>query len=278
MENHRKLTRRRQRRRIGSWFVATFGAVYPIAIGVDRIGGQAKTYMDSISGVFGLTTADFAAIAFFGFIFGLIIRRTAGNPTFALAVEPVLDVLRQHAFVDEYAQSDPEHHHRATLFRHCPRKFWIWPFRKWYSPWGASFRGPWAGWLIPISRSGHTTKHSDTTFLAPDDADNAEGVAGMIWASKQDVRPIRLVLDGPDDAQKYAEETNVSTDYVLKQLEEEKPLPLSLSGFPVFRGGQIWGVVVLDSRRTDGIKPPDQNFRAIRITQSLLDKYVSRYT
>jgi hypothetical protein len=36
-------------------------------------------------------------------------------------------------------------------------------------------------------RSGHTTQKTKTIFLAPDDAGNAEGVAGQVWASDQTI-------------------------------------------------------------------------------------------
>ena len=278
MENHRKIKRQKRMRTMGNVSIGVFGILYPFVIGAERIGGKVYEYISIATQYVGLTTADIASLTFAGFLFGHLLRLMSGNPTFALAVEPVLDALRQHAFQEEFTQLDPEHFHRATLFKYRAWKFLIWPFRSAINPRNGRFWGWNSGWLVPVSRSGHTTKQSGAVFLAPDDADFAEGIAGRIWSTRQLMSPISLKLDGDDDVEEYASDTNVCAKYVTKRLKKGRSLPKGLAGFPVFKSGVIWGVVVLDSRRSDAIKPSEQNFYAFGLAQSLLDKYISRYT
>ncbi len=160
------------------------------------------------------------------------------------AVKEMLELLRETAFPKN---ADPQHHHRVTLFRH---KEWRLCWRTW----------PWSGWLIPIVRSGHTTQNRKTCFLAPDDADRAEGVVGRAWNSSR-----VIVIPDPEEKQSplpalhgdsnrpldiqplacsYAKATFVSVDWVLKNM----PYARSFMGIPVIVKGKPWGVIVVDSR------------------------------
>ena len=210
-----------------------------------------------------------------------VIRLWAGNPTFWLSVEPVLDELCEYSSAQERRDADPIHHHRATLFRYVRFKFWIWPWRNRYNPWGG-IRNPWSGWLVPVSRSGHTTKKTRALFLAPDDADNAEGIAGHVWRCRGIIGPIDLPevnKNSPDDEiEAYAKAGFVSSSYVRKQLARGTCNARCISGFPVFKHGRIWGVVVLDSRRHDGIKEGENSFPVIEMATHMLEKLVIRHT
>jgi len=160
------------------------------------------------------------------------------------AVKEMLELLRERAFP---SNSDPQHHHRVTLFRY---RGWRVCLRAW----------PWSGWLVPVVRSGYTTQHRRTCFLAPDNADKAEGVAGRAWSTgsvvivpdkdknesalpalnKTGRKPndIRLLADA------YAKATYVSVDWALKNMPDAR----SFMGIPVMVKGQPWGVIVVDSR------------------------------
>jgi hypothetical protein len=158
-------------------------------------------------------------------------------------VKEMLDILRDVGFP---GSQDPVHYHRVTLFR----------YRKW---WPCLRVWPWSGWLVPVVRSGHTTLNHRTCFLAPDDADQAEGVAGRCWSTKSVVLvpsegskvPLPQIHDEeqrPHDprvpADTYARATFVSTDWVLKM----KPHSRSFLGIPVVVHGAPWGVIIVDSR------------------------------
>jgi len=162
---------------------------------------------------------------------------------------------REEAF--NIAEDDAVHNHRVTLFKRSRLIWWIWPWRSRYSPWG-KMRAPWSGWLVPLVRSGHTTQRSRTVFLAPDDADNVEGVVGQVWARDR----VIVVEDLPDlcgnatdqDIAAYALKTWVPDAWVRWRLRSGKQCPRSICGIPVEVNGSRWGVIVLDSYSPDGLK------------------------
>ncbi|MDE3188947.1 MAG: GAF domain-containing protein [Acidobacteriota bacterium] len=162
------------------------------------------------------------------------------------AVKEMLEILREKGFP---GNKEPVHFHRVTLFKH--KRWWLcWRF------W------PWSGWLVPVVRSGHTTLNHQTCFLAPDEADHAEGIAGRCWSTKAVIliptedSNMTLPLLNPEVnakphdphamAEIYAKETFMDTDWVLKKLPHSR----SFLGIPVVVQGQPWGVIVVDSRAT----------------------------
>jgi len=187
------------------------------------------------------------------------------------AVKEMLEILREKAFPEN---SDPQHHHRVTLFRY--RK-WRICLRKW----------PWSGWLVPVVRSGHTTQHRKTCFLAPDDADKAEGIVGRTWstcgvivvpdfAKNQAVLPNLLFEEErPHDihpiADVYSKATYVSIDWVLKNL----PGARSFMGIPVTVKGVPWGVIVVDSRNPH-IENSSRVYEAYNLISRPLIKCIER--
>jgi hypothetical protein len=162
------------------------------------------------------------------------LQRRIGEPKTWGLVQTVLDQFRARVFSSD---SDDLHEHRVTLFRHVG---WCWCLRRW----------PWSGWLVPVARSGHTTQRTDALFMAPDDAERAEGVAGKTWALRRTVfidRLPNLRCDGvtPEAKAEYAK-LSLMPDVLV---EKRNPKARSLYGAPVEVKGQIWGVVVVDSRK-----------------------------
>ncbi len=141
-----------------------------------------------------------------------------------------------------------KHHHRATLFVH--RRFSLWKTLPWKRK-----RHPWSGWLVPIVRSGHATQKMRTKFLAPDEADLKEGVAGMTWSNRAIVTVIELPnLDSrSNDAeiQRYSLATACQDHWVRNRIKRGESLPSSLRGIPIEVNNNFWGVVVLDSRESN---------------------------
>lgn len=125
-----------------------------------------------------------------------------GPPWVWRSIQKILDKFREKAF--DIQDLDPVHAHRVTLYRYT-WLWWVWPWRSRFWPWGQAgrLRFPWSGWLIPVVRSGHTHQRTVAVFLAPDDAQHAEGVAGRAWATEY-VFPVRglprLTAASPDDS------------------------------------------------------------------------------
>lgn len=163
-------------------------------------------------------------------------------------IQDLVDRIARDAFS---GVSGANHHHRATLFQH---KTWCWrcPYRgSWWWPWGIG-RMPWSGWLVPVVRSGYATQNSKSVFLAPDDADKAEGVAGLVWAHDSE-----LVIQTPKaidrqateaEINRYSQDTNAPKEWIDKQILAGNTLAASFKGIAVEVKGRRWGVLLLDSR------------------------------
>lgn len=187
-----------------------------------------------------------------------------GPPWTWRAVQRVLNEHRLVAF--DVHDGDPVHHHRVTLFKRMrweaclrPCTYWAWGWKRW----------PLDGWLIPVARSGHTTQRTDVIFMAPDDAENAEGVAGQTWACDQ----VLVINDLPDvsndptneNITDYAKRSFLSEDWVRKRMGKRQ-LSRSLCGIPLEVRGERWGVLILDSVRENAIKDkarPWDNYRTL---------------
>lgn len=167
-----------------------------------------------------------------------VFRRVVGPPWVWAAIHRQLDLFQEYAFSDQVG--DMLHDHRVTLFKHVR---WRWCLKKW----------PWSGWLVPVERSGHTTRRTSAAFRAPDDANRAEGVAGAAWASRSAVPVVDLPdLSGAptaDNLRAYADRTFVPIEWVEDYRRRGRPLAQSFVGIPVEVTGKRWGVLVLDSKR-----------------------------
>ena len=201
-----------------------------------------------------------------------------GPPWVWGAIHAVLNEFREHAF-HATGVRDPLHYHRVTLFRFC-RCRWLFPLHSWRSvcwPWGVG-RWPWSGWLVPVARSGHTTKTRSTIFLAPDDADCAEGIAGQTWTTNTTLPVSNLPLineeASPEDIGFYAQQTFVTEQWIRARIAV-KALPRSLHGIPVEVNGRLWGVLVLDSRSEAGIKM-NRAGKLVSVMGVVLDKLLER--
>jgi hypothetical protein len=174
-------------------------------------------------------------------------------------VRAILHQLQVHAFRN--IKGGLQQENRVTLFKHVG---WRWAFCKW----------PWSGWLLPVERSGYTTRKTNTVFLAPDDGHKAEGVAGRAWASDGTVSVYNLpdVTDtSPEEELKhYAQETYITDDKLKQRLKENKKLALSLTAFPVEVKNKVWGVIVFDSRSKQPF--PEEAIEHFRLVGACLGK------
>ena len=185
-----------------------------------------------------------------------VARSMIGPPWIWDTVHHLLDSFQEYVFEGE---SGPLHHHRVTLFKYARVRLWL-------------CRWPWSGWLVPVERSGHTTRRSRTTFLAPDDADQAEGIAGQTWTQNRVVVVNRLpdINENPpcDVLVEYARQTWIAEAWLQKQRQRQHAR--SFCGIPVEVKGKLWGVIVLDSRSPEVI---DEN--AIQF-YSLMGRYLGK--
>jgi heat shock protein HslJ len=174
-------------------------------------------------------------------------------------VRAILDQLRLHAF--RGVRGELQQHNRVTLFKHV---WWRWSWCRW----------PWSGWLVPVERSGYTTRKTDTAFLAPDDGGRAQGIAGRAWASNETVSKSNLpaVTDkSPEDELKqYADETYISVELLRSRLVQKKSVALSLTAFPVEVKNKVWGVIVFDSRSKQPF--PEEAIEHFRLVGACLGK------
>lgn len=163
------------------------------------------------------------------------LRLFLGEPWLRQAIHNALDQMRDIAF-ENLKDDEQQHHHRVTLFKVVTPSAWrLWEKR----------------YLRPVVRSGHATQDCNVRFLIPDMADRAEGIAGLTWAQNSIVRPQPLpdVANTTNEAvlQEFANKTNVSLAWV----KERRPAARSYCGLPVSVDGNLWGVLVFDSRQPD---------------------------
>lgn len=224
-------------------------------------------------------------------------------------ISELLDKFRQVCF-PELPPNTPIDHNRVTLFKHVDFKFWMWPFKGLFNPWGY-WLGPWSGWLCVIYRSGHVTQDGTTVFLAPDAAQNSEGVAGQTWrrgayrvgsegsklpdlngeeyisfVGRLWFKTIRWLNISSTKAERfdkldrrvrdYAKNTNTSVESVWQRLKKRKTCPTSILGVTIRdEKKECWGVLVMDSSNEHSCI--DTTEKKFRDGLSLLNRELRRY-
>lgn len=187
-----------------------------------------------------------------------LFRKWLGDPAVIQVVHDLLTDYRNKVISDR--ASGFEHHHRVTLFRH---KEWAWVRRCW----------PWNGWLIPVIRSGQTTRNPSCRFRASsDDPERAEGVAGLAWVSDKDIEITQLpdvsFPNATDEAvAKYAANTGLDAATIRKM----RPHARSFYATRVHVQNKLWGVMVIDSKNdTLRRRKIDSEYEAIYPSLSVL--------
>lgn len=178
-------------------------------------------------------------------------RRRFGSPWEWETIQQILDQYQQAVFAD--CQDDPLDHHRVTLFRHRKwRVHFAWPRR-------------WAGWLVPVARSGRLTRERISSFRAPDDPAKCEGVAGKAfrqdsWMFVEADASCFLRADKKlnnkalqKQLKTYAGLTGVSEDWVRRYVQSGRPLASSFAALTILHKGEAWGVLVIDSQSKNRI-------------------------
>jgi len=170
-----------------------------------------------------------------------------GSPGNWHIVQHILDQYREEVFGrDENTKDDPEHFHRITLFKHFK---WRWTLEGW----------PGSGWVVPVARSGSTTKANIQCFLASKERpDDAVGVAGQTWARNREVKVCGLpdlIIDNPpeNDIIEYAKKAFVTDEWIRNRMRPNRRglQCRSLLGICIEVKGVPWGVLVIDSRKPE---------------------------
>lgn len=178
-----------------------------------------------------------------------LVRRRYGNPWAWSAIQEWLDAVQEDVFRD-IGPTDPMDHHRVTLFR--------------YRRWLPGLRAPstWGHWLVAVARSGHLTRSRIQKFRVPDDGESCEGVAGMAWRCrdwvfvpepKQSPIPIPTSDSEREKIAEYAASTGVTHEWVQKKVNGKREMAASYAALKVLLHGKPWGVLVVDSRKAEGI-------------------------
>lgn len=211
----------------------------------------------------------------------------------------VLSMLQERVFT---GSDHGKHINRVTLFKFVKKSEVSFgrAFLNWHTPsmeswWGLTrfFRalGSWFcsrvnwlgrftqlqfydGFLVAVARSrekepGQIERPLHIMYGVPSHPSQAEGVAGMAWATPRETVAIfglpcltctTILSDSDCDRQRvdeYARRGKVSVDWVrararraLRQnlATEHIPVPSSLVGFAVRVAGEFWGVIVFDSQ------------------------------
>ncbi|MDH0894673.1 MULTISPECIES: GAF domain-containing protein [unclassified Pseudomonas] len=211
------------------------------------------------------------ALLFVAFLFGKLLKGL-GDPWVLNKLQFILDSYQERAFMKN-GQAIPRDHNRITLFK--MKRSVIGPSRPWMRRRGRRF---FSNHLVPILRSGHTSKKSKVAFHVPDSGDEAEGIAGLAWVSEEvaEMHNLPAIVRGcaKRDIKAYAESTRCAEEMIEHYAKEGKQLPRAIVAIPVEKNGRNWGVIVLDSRYPEGISADAaDNYRlTIAIISHLLER------
>lgn len=218
------------------------------------------------------------------FTLWLVKKFFLSDPKLNEAITAALDNARTFLIDEQYQHTDPEHHHRVTLFKHTGFCYRPRPIRSYWWFWGRcggkKVRHPFSGWLVPVARSGHTTKNVRSVFLAPDDAEHSEGIAGKAWSQsgpiyKNDL--IELHSNSNDtNVGRYSKACFIDPQWTRRRLNNRKPRARSYLGFKINLNDQAWGVIVVDSTRPDGVKNPQALQQQLAQLELLISSLLKR--
>lgn len=196
-----------------------------------------------------------------------------GSPGNWQIVQYLLDLYREEIFnKDENTKEDAEHFHRVTLFKHFS---WRWALVRW----------PWSGWVVPVARSGSTTRTKIQCFHASKERpDDAEGVAGQTWVRNRPVLVSALPdlsIENPQntDIQEYAKRAYVTEEWIRNRMRTNRRglQCRSLFGVCIEAKGVPWGVLVIDSRNPEPsrLKTASRNSK-LEICKNVLNRLLEK--
>jgi hypothetical protein len=184
------------------------------------------------------------------------LRRKANNNNLN-QVHGLLDQILGETFKNEVFHL--EQHRRVTLFRFVSFTWRQWPFL--------------GGWLIPIERSGISSRKTRALFRVDDDGEQCNGIAGRTWAKRNEIYVEELPDLALDNSELKVSEYASKTFMNAVQVRDRMPKARSLLGIPVEIDGKKWGVIVIDSvHPTLKEKVARKSFKALNPTLTILLK------
>lgn len=184
------------------------------------------------------------------------------------ALQRQIDSLQKEAFpLHVNAVNDL---HRVTLFKKKKRcfskraaKFWM-------------HKGK-SEWLVPVLRSGHTSKGTKAKFRAPDNGKDAEGIVGLCWSSDSMQYRERLPninkQSSEANKERYCQASNMPREMLNGYCIDGKDLARCILAFPIItKNANRWGVLVFDSMDPVGVdrQRVEQAFRVLAETLGVL--------
>lgn len=179
--------------------------------------------------------------------------RKQGNPLQKNLIKFILNQYREQAFNSEHG--DSEDHHRVTLFKYKPRHFQIknsyWITSAQYCAW---LRRLWPRpHLVLFLRAGRLSQSTNVVFPVYDDSDKVNGWAAHVWATGCAAVVDHLPDTENGSVQEYATRTKSTTEVIHRYRDAKRKMPRSIAAIPIEVHGASWGVLVLDSRRPNGV-------------------------
>lgn len=203
--------------------------------------------------------------------------RLMGDPWVWEKIKFILDEYQGKAF--QQNPDDSSDHHRITLFKFKKNCFFVkhWSSSSPLKPWGT--KKIFSSFLVPVLRSGHLSQKSSAVFYISDDSDNCEGIAAKAWSNRRAVVTDSLPYLKPGDPKSrdvatYSKITNCDKAMIMKYMDSGRPMPRSIAAIPIIVFGDMWGVIVLDSRHPNGVSSDSVlNFElTVALVGQLLEK------
>lgn len=203
--------------------------------------------------------------------------RRMGDPWIWEKIKFILDEYQGKAFTK--GPGDPSDHHRITLFKFKKNCVFVkhWSCTNILKPWGN--KTIFSNFLVPVLRSGHLSQKSAAVFYVSDNSDSCEGIAAKAWSSEQAVVTDDLPYLKPGapktrDLNTYAKITYCDKQMIMKYMDSGRPMPRSIAAIPIIVFGEMWGVIVLDSRLPKGVSSDSVlNFElTVALVGQLLEK------
>lgn len=202
-----------------------------------------------------------------------LINKSRENPKQNELIKFILNQYRDKAFNIE--PGDPEDHHRVTLFKYkrkhfqlkssywvTNKSFWSWLGRFWPKP-----------HLVFFLRSGKLSQTTNVVFPVYDESDKTNGWAAHVWSTGCAAIVDHLPDPSNGGAQEYATKTKSTIEVVERYCSVNRAMPRAIAAIPIEVHGAAWGVLVLDSRRPNGVsKNSIDNFKiTVAAIQKILE-------
>lgn len=196
-----------------------------------------------------------------------------GNPKQKELIKFILNQYREKAF--NIQPGDPEDHHRVTLFQFKNRYVQLrsshWTGR---ADFAARLQRLWPrSCLVFFLRSGKLSQSTNVVFPVYDESDKTNGWASHVWSTGCAAVVDQLPDTADGNVKEYAIKTKSTVDVIERYKDASRSMPRAIAAIPVEVNGAAWGVLVLDSRRPDGVSQDSiDNFKiTVAAIQKILE-------